>query len=86
MKYEGAPEYRPLSPWSYFFLSILYEIPLIGLIFLIVHALSDANINRRNFARSFFCALILVLIVIIVLFATGLGFAAFDAIRSAISG
>ena len=36
---QHLPEaYRPLSPWSYFGLGILYALPLLGWIFLIVHA------------------------------------------------
>lgn len=37
---QHLPEaYRPLSPWSYFGLGILYSLPLVGWIFLIVHAI-----------------------------------------------
>ena len=53
---QYLPEaYRPLSPWAYFGLSILYSVPVIGWIFLIAHALESRNINKRNYARSFFC-------------------------------
>ncbi len=55
---------RPISPWKYFGLSILYSLPIIGLIFLIIHAISRANINRRNYARSFFCVIVLSFIII----------------------
>lgn len=69
----ALPEkYRPLSAWGYFGYTILYSIPLIGLVFLIVFSLSDKNINRRSFSRSYFCVLILSLIVCGVLFATGM--------------
>ena len=52
---QHLPEaYRPLSPWSYFGLGILYALPLLGWIFLIVHAIGSANINRRNYARMRF--------------------------------
>ena len=61
MTEEDLPEqYRPLSPWSYFGLSILFTIPLVGFIFLIVFSFNGSNINRRNFARSYWCALIIV--------------------------
>lgn len=69
-KYEkneiaGLPEkYRPIGAWAYFGLSILYSVPVIGLIFLIIHAVSPANVNRRSFARSFFCIIAVYLIVI----------------------
>lgn len=70
--YLGPERFRPLSPWSYFGWAIVYSIPVVGLIFMIVHAVSDTNINRRNFARSYLCYLVVALIVlIIVLAATG---------------
>lgn len=53
--YEGPEKYRPLSPWGYFGYSLLFCIPIIGWIFWIVFAFSGKNINRRNYARSFFC-------------------------------
>lgn len=65
------PEFEPLSPWAYFGLSILYSIPVVGLIFLIVFSLSDKNINRRNFTRSYFCLLIVFLVIMAVLLVTG---------------
>ena len=59
--------YKPVSPWGYLGYSILFAIPIVGLICLIVFSFSDANINRRNFARSFWCALLLSIIIILVL-------------------
>lgn len=56
-------QYQPLSPWAYFGYTLLYCIPIVGFIFLIVFALSDDNINRRNHARSYFCGLIISLII-----------------------
>ncbi len=61
----------PLSPWAYFGLQILFSIPVIGFIFLIIYSISSANINRRNFARSYFCFIILVGIIVGILIATG---------------
>ena len=60
-------QYRPLSPWAYFGYSILFSIPVVGFILLIVFSCKKSNINRRNFARSYWCALILCLIIITVL-------------------
>ena len=59
-------ENKPLSPWAYFGLQILFAIPVIGFIFLIVFSCSSGNINRRNFARSYWCAFIIVAILAIV--------------------
>ena len=47
--YENLPpEYRPLSPWAYFGLGILYALPLVGWVFLVIHAIGAPNINKRN--------------------------------------
>ena len=54
------PEYRPLSGWAYFGWQLLFAIPLVGFILLIVFARGGThNINLRNFARSYFCALLI---------------------------
>ncbi|MBO4322377.1 MAG: hypothetical protein J5919_05185 [Clostridia bacterium] len=62
---------KPLSPWAYFGLQILFSIPILGFIFLIVFSISSANINRRNFARSYWCVLVIVLIVVAIVAALG---------------
>ena len=61
--------YKPLSPWAYFGYQLLFTIPLIGFIFLLVFAFNNDNINRRNFARSYFCSLILAIIIILIMVA-----------------
>ena len=58
-------EYRPLSAWAYGY-NILFAIPLVGFIMLIVFAFDSSNINRRNYARSFFCAYLVAIIILIV--------------------
>lgn len=59
-------QYRPLSPWAYFGLNLLFAIPIVGLIFLIVFSFKKTNINRRNYARSFFCALLVAVIAFVI--------------------
>lgn len=66
------PEFRPLGAWAYFFYSILFSIPILGLILLIVFSFSDSNINRRNYARSYFIVFLAVIILFAVLFFTGI--------------
>ncbi len=56
-------KYKPLTAWQYFGYSILFALPVVGLILTIVFSLDSSNINRRSFARSYFCVLILVIIV-----------------------
>ena len=51
-------ENEPLSAWSYFWLKILFAIPVVGFVFLIVFSCSGANVNRRSFARSYWCGLL----------------------------
>ena len=58
------PKYRPMGAWEYFGYSILYAIPLIGFIMLSVFACSCSNIARSSHARSYFCGLLIVLILI----------------------
>ncbi len=69
--YTGPEQYRPLSPWGYFGYGILFTLPVIGLVFLIIYSFGDGRINRRNYARSYFCALALGLILFGILLATG---------------
>ncbi len=71
MERNYTEQYRPLSPWAYFGLNILFSIPVVGFVFLIVYTFSSANINRRNYARSFWCTAILALILFAVLAAIG---------------
>lgn len=64
-------EYQPLSPWAYFGLQILFSIPIVGFIFLIIFSIKGSNLNRRNFARSYWCSLIIIgaVLLIVLLFA-----------------
>ncbi len=61
-------QYKPLSPWGYLGYSLLFSIPLVGLILLIVFSFNNENINRRNYARSFWCALLVALILFVIVF------------------
>lgn len=67
-------EFRPLRPIAYFGYAILFSIPLIGFIFNVVFAVSNANINRRNFARSFLIVYAIFLIALVIFGLAG-GFA-----------
>ena len=70
-EFNIAPELKPLGAWAYVGLSILFSIPIVGLICLIVFSFSDANINRRNYARSYFIVLFICLILGVIGFFTG---------------
>lgn len=65
-------KYRPLGMWEYFAYSILFAIPVVGFVFLVIYSLDGSNINRRNYARSFFCGLILFIILTVILASAGI--------------
>lgn len=60
--YNGPAEFRPLGAWSYVGLTILYAIPVIGWVFLLVFTFHRGNINRRSFTRSYWCVLLILLL------------------------
>ena len=62
--YNVPAEFQPVSMWGYFGYSLLFSIPVVGTILIFVFAFGSKNINKRNFARSYFCTLILALIII----------------------
>ncbi len=65
-------EYRPISMWGYFGYQLLFAIPCIGFIIMIVFALGGTkNINLKNFARSFFCWMVIWLILVIIIAVLG---------------
>lgn len=68
-------KFQPISMWGYFGYQFLFGLPIIGLILAIVWSFSSDNINRRNYARSQFCWLIIDLIIfaVIVSVAGGIG-------------
>ena len=70
---ENLPyEFQPISMWGYFGYQILFMIPIIGFILLIVFALGGTkNVNLKNFARSYFCVAIIVLVVVLIIAAMG---------------
>lgn len=68
-------ENRPLSPWAYFGFRLLFMIPVIGFILLIVFSFAGKNVNRKNFARSYWCMYIVILgivLILLVLIITGI--------------
>lgn len=85
--YKGSEEFRPLSPWAYFGYSVLFTVPFIGLIVNLVFCFNSENINRRNYARSFWCAYLLAAIIIAVflVLAPAIGITA-DSVEQVIDG
>ena len=78
-QYQQAPyqqfdprfDYTPISMWGYFGYQILFSIPIVGFICVLIFAFSAHNINLRNFARSYFCFLIIVLVILGIVIASG---------------
>ena len=67
MTEDDIPEnFSPLRPWTYFWLRILFSLPIVGLIFLIIFSIDESNINRCYYARSYWCVYIIIAIVAIV--------------------
>ncbi len=60
-------EYKPIGAWGYVGWNILFAIPVVGFVLLIVFSFSNSNINRRNYARSFWCTLLVAVVLVIVL-------------------
>lgn len=69
------PEYKPLSPWAYFGMSLLYAIPFAGFVLLIVMSFAPRNKNLKNFTRAYWCAALVALAigVVAVVLALALG-------------
>lgn len=66
--FVNGQDYTPLGMWSYFLYQILFAIPIIGFIFLCIFSFGGTkNVNLRNFARSYFCVLIIVLVLVVLL-------------------
>ncbi|MBP3284385.1 MAG: hypothetical protein J6M02_02665 [Clostridia bacterium] len=65
-------EYKPISMWGYFGYELLFSIPCVGFIVLLVFAFGGTqNKNLKNFARSYFCWLILAIILVVLIFIFG---------------
>lgn len=57
---------KSIKSWGYVWLTILYMIPVLGQLVWLINALFARNTNVKNHARSFFCAIVLVLIVAVI--------------------
>lgn len=61
-------ESKPLSPWAYFGLKVLYAIPIVGFILLIVFSFAPRNKNFKNFTRSYWCEMLVVIATLAIIF------------------
>lgn len=66
-------ENKPISMWGYLGYELLFALPVIGIICLLIFSFGgNKNKNVQNFARSYFCMVIIYAILLIVFFATAL--------------
>ena len=65
-------EYKPISAWGYIGYNLLFALPLAGFICLCVFSFGGTkNKNLRNYARSYLLVMVIVILIITVLFFTG---------------
>ena len=78
-------EYKPIGAWAFFGWQLLFNLPIVGTIMILVFALGGtANINLKNFARSYLIAwliiggivLLTVLVILLIALITGVGISA----------
>ena len=83
MDHPSVPkEYEPISMWGYFGYEILFSIPVIGFICLIIFAIGAKNVNKKNFARSYFCYTIICIMVFAVVLAIVMATGAAESLQS----
>ena len=76
---------KPISLWGYFGYQILFALPVVGWILVIVFAFASPNVNVRNFARSYFCILIVIVALLLFALVTGGGLAVAEIITGLLS-
>ena len=80
-------EYKPISAWGYFGYTILFNIPILGIIMLLVFSLGGTqNINLKNYARSYFCILLVAFIILMIVLMTGVCASIFNSADKTIMG
>ena len=71
-------EYKPLSMWAFWGLTLLYSIPCIGFIMAIIFSFAPKNISMKNYSRSVLITVVFTVlvsaIVILISAATGAAF------------
>lgn len=72
IKNQIPSEYQPISMWGYFGYELLFSIPCVGFILLLIFSFGGTqNVNLKNFARSYFCFMIIVFVLALFLVLTG---------------
>lgn len=69
---HDGKDYTPIGMWGYFGYNILFLIPLIGFILMLIFSFGGTNnVNLRNYARSQFCWLIILVVLLLLMIAFG---------------
>ena len=80
--YDPRWDYTPLGAWSYFLYNLLFSIPLVGWIIALVFAVGGTNrINLRNYARCYFCVLLIAVVLAFIIIAIVFGVVGTEAFR-----
>ena len=66
---------RLITPWGYIGYSILFAIPVVGLICVLVFSFSSNYPCRKNYARSILIMYIIGIIIVVIAMAMGFNFA-----------
>lgn len=65
-------EYRPIGMWGYFGYNLLFAIPFVGWIIALAFAVGvTSNVNLKNYARAYFCGLIVAIVLLLLVSASG---------------
>lgn len=65
-------EYRPIGMWGYFGYNLLFGIPFVGWIIALIFAFGAcSNVNLKNYARAYFCGLIVAIVLLLLVSASG---------------
>ena len=60
---------KSITSWGYVRRAILYAIPVLGWLVWLCNALFAKNTNTKNFARSYFCWVVLMVVIAVIAFA-----------------
>ncbi len=64
-------KFKPLGAWAYFGWTFIFSIPLIGIVVALIKAFGNTeNVNLQNYARSMFCYICIMAILLGIIFGT----------------
>ena len=67
-KLDSGEDYTPISMWGYFGYQLLFGIPCVGFILILIFSFGGTkNVNVKNFARSYFCYMIVLIALVFLL-------------------